>query len=183
MSENSKPDRRVARTQNALWVALRALLQERRWDDINIKLICDRADVARSSFYVHFGTKSELLDFGFVDILKTLLPIVIEHPAERNGFATTNWLVDHITQNPGFFMKVAQLGTDKFLFARFTIAIEDVLSKEIQAMGRPVDTDTIVFAVNGSFAVIRRWMENGCAENAADLKQRLSLYLGQIFKK
>ena len=58
-------DRRALRSRRMLWDALFALLQDHDWADINIQMICQKAVVARSTFYVHFPTKQDLLDSGF----------------------------------------------------------------------------------------------------------------------
>lgn len=174
MSDFNLHDRRVMRTHNALWGALRMLLQEKSWDDINIKCICDRADVARSSFYAHFHSKSDLLDFGFADVLQDLIAQVRSPNLNRKGFETINWLVDHVTENPGFFMKIARLGSDAFLFSRFTLALENVLKEELMALGKTVPSDDIVFAMSGVFALLRRGMDNASID-AEHLKNVLNL--------
>ena len=173
MSEKRKPDRRIARTQNALWSALQELLQDHSWNNINIKMICDTADVARSSFYGHFGTKSDLLDFGFVGVVRDLTQLISKNTSKHEGSLTLSWLVDHISANTSFFTRVSQSESDQIIFARFRSACEGVLSEELRAMDRPADATSIAFAVGGSFAVIRQWVEAGCIENTSDLKQRL----------
>lgn len=54
-------DRRVRRTRNALAQALLALMQERDFESITIQDITDRADLNRATFYLHYGSKEELL--------------------------------------------------------------------------------------------------------------------------
>lgn len=56
-----KTDRRVRKTQQALSDALVALILEKGYDDITIKEITDRADVAHATFYRHYRDKDELL--------------------------------------------------------------------------------------------------------------------------
>ncbi|MFK7804055.1 MAG: TetR/AcrR family transcriptional regulator [Anaerolineae bacterium] len=56
-----KVDRRVVRTRTQLAASLLALMQEKNFDDITIKDITDRADMNRATFYLHYGTKEELL--------------------------------------------------------------------------------------------------------------------------
>lgn len=63
-----QPDRRVQRTRHALRDALISMLAERAWDDINIRDLCARADIGRSTFYLHFQNKEELLVSGFDDL-------------------------------------------------------------------------------------------------------------------
>jgi len=62
--EHEKKDRRVRRTRQLLQSALLALLKEKRYEDISVQDIIERADVARSTFYVHYVDKDDLLVGG-----------------------------------------------------------------------------------------------------------------------
>ncbi len=56
----TKPDRRAQRTRELLQRALIELIGERRYDAITIQDIVDRANVGRTTFYLHYGTKDDL---------------------------------------------------------------------------------------------------------------------------
>lgn len=56
-----KPDRRTRKTRGQLRSALLALLKEKRYEDISVQDIIERADVARSTFYGHYMDKDDLL--------------------------------------------------------------------------------------------------------------------------
>lgn len=58
-------DRRVQRTRRLLHKALMSLILEKKYEDITVQEILDRADVGRSTFYLHFQDKDELLFSGF----------------------------------------------------------------------------------------------------------------------
>ena len=62
-------DRRIQKTQKALRDALASLIGEKPYDEIVVKEILDRADVGRSTFYMHFRDKDELLLSGIHDII------------------------------------------------------------------------------------------------------------------
>ena len=62
MTDSIATDRRSLRSRRLLWEALLALLQKDDWAEISVQMICDRADVARSTFYAHFQTKQDLLE-------------------------------------------------------------------------------------------------------------------------
>ncbi len=173
MSEKS-PDRRIARTQTALWTALQGLLQSHSWDDITIKMICQSGDVARSSFYAHFDTKLDLLDFGFSTVLADLLPLAETNTTASSTFVTTEWMVEHILENPGFFMRVSRSQSDVVLFSRFTKALEDLLAHELAAMGIVAPAPTVTFCIGGAFAVVRDHIETRAATPPAALKTRLA---------
>lgn len=54
-------DRRVRRTRQALQDALISLILEKGYDTVTIEEITDRADLGRTTFYLHFRDKEELL--------------------------------------------------------------------------------------------------------------------------
>lgn len=60
MSEK-KYDRRVRRTRRALQDALIKLILEEGYDSVTIEEITERADLGRTTFYLHFRDKEELL--------------------------------------------------------------------------------------------------------------------------
>ena len=61
-------DRRVRRTRKLLHAAFLELVVEKGYDKTTIQDILDRADVGRSTFYVHFRDKEALLTASFDDM-------------------------------------------------------------------------------------------------------------------
>jgi AcrR family transcriptional regulator len=53
-------DLRVRRTRSRLGSALIALMQEKPIDEITVQQVLDRADVGRSTFYVHYSGTNDL---------------------------------------------------------------------------------------------------------------------------
>jgi AcrR family transcriptional regulator len=68
-ANGGKPDRRIQRTQKLLHQALVSLLAERPYETITVKDILERAEVGRSTFYMHFHDKDELLVSGIRQVL------------------------------------------------------------------------------------------------------------------
>ncbi len=67
-----KPDRRVQRTRQLLQDALISLTVARGYERVTVQDILDRAGVGRSTFYVHFRSKEDLLRSG-MEQLRALL--------------------------------------------------------------------------------------------------------------
>ncbi|HAH61136.1 MAG TPA: TetR/AcrR family transcriptional regulator [Treponema sp.] len=58
-----RTDLRVQRTYKLLTDSLIGLLSEKRFEDVAVGEICERAMVRRATFYKHFGDKYELFTF------------------------------------------------------------------------------------------------------------------------
>ena len=56
----SKTDKRVERTRESLQKALMELIAERGYDSITIQDLVDRANLGRTTFYLHYNSKDEL---------------------------------------------------------------------------------------------------------------------------
>lgn len=69
----AKPaDRRIEKTRKALKEALVYLIQEKSFESVSIQEILDKADVGRSTFYIHYESKYELLHDCFHDFSRLL---------------------------------------------------------------------------------------------------------------
>jgi AcrR family transcriptional regulator len=60
-SPNGRQDRRVIRTRRNLRAALIDLILEKGYDAVTIEDITDHADLGRTTFYLHYKDKEELL--------------------------------------------------------------------------------------------------------------------------
>ena len=69
----TRQDRRSQRTQQALMDALIALLAVKRYDEISVNDIIERANGGRSTFYAHYQAKDDLLKRGFERALGMLI--------------------------------------------------------------------------------------------------------------
>lgn len=70
--QRRKPDERVRRTCERLGSALLALIQEKPIDDVTLQEVLDRASVGRSTFYLHYRDKDDLLLSQLEKFLETM---------------------------------------------------------------------------------------------------------------
>lgn len=78
---NTKHDRRSQRTRQLASRALVELMLEKRYDDITVQDIIDRANIGRSTFYAHFLDKEDLLVSDF----SRVLDMFSQHGGEGQG--------------------------------------------------------------------------------------------------
>ena len=99
MAENDAPkdrkDRRVVRNNGAILAAMVELIGEKRWVEITVSDIVDRADVARSTFYKHFSSKEDVL----LASMQPMLRILAQREGDLSWRADLDRLLDHYWAN------------------------------------------------------------------------------------
>ncbi len=165
-----RTDRRAERSKRALWQALMALLQDHDWGEINVQMICDRADVARSTFYAHFPTKQDVLDMGFA----VGLAEVERHAAAAPGpLPTLHWLVGHLASVAGFQRRLQGTAAGSLIMTRFRAMTSGLMRRDLEARGQTVTNADLIFVMGGIFAATDLWLANACEEPQATLIRRL----------
>lgn len=66
-------DRRQRKTREAVFSAFSELIRARRYENITVQDIIDKADIGRSTFYSHFETKDHLLKAICGDIFEHII--------------------------------------------------------------------------------------------------------------
>lgn len=92
---NERRDRRAMRTRTALQRALMSLIREQDYDAITVDDLCRKADVGRSTFYLHFSSKDDLKRSGLAD-LKAQLVEATSPSADRFSFVLP--LLEHASE-------------------------------------------------------------------------------------
>lgn len=80
-----KMDLRVQKTYRALHIAFDEILAEKRFEELTVNELCDRAMIRRTTFYKHFTDKYEYFSFYIREVMDTfrdrLAPDVEENAA------------------------------------------------------------------------------------------------------
>lgn len=118
--EFPRADRRVLRTREALRGALLGLMVERGWDAIDIQSLCERANIGRSTFYLHYPNKEELLKRSFGD-LRTALRSQEKHRAPHlpDQMAFVGSLIEHVHQQQLVFRAMLGRRSGHYVQDRF----------------------------------------------------------------
>jgi AcrR family transcriptional regulator len=182
----TKTDRRVQRTRELLQKALIELINEQGYDAITIQEIVDRANVGRTTFYLHFNSKDELfmtcheamvseLHFG------PLYPLSREELLSPEATPGMKSAYRHLEEMRALLYRVLQ-GKDSLLILR---RIRDWSAQEIEASLRAAFAEagsTIPYDVLASYlagaqiALLQWWLEKRqpySPENLAQTFHRL----------
>src|SRR6267378_4922049 len=103
MRTRKKPDQRTQRTRHHLSGALVELIQEKRFDDITVQNVIDRADVGRSTFYSHFRDKEDLFQKNWERFLDMLAQQIDWEKAGQASFVPVVFLFRHLQEAQTFY--------------------------------------------------------------------------------
>ena len=97
MPKETKIDRRVQRTRQALRNALLELIKEKGYDSISVEEITQRANLGRATFYLHYKDKEDLLVDEFNEIVNERARTISDIPFSAWLPALEN--PDHASEN------------------------------------------------------------------------------------
>ncbi len=174
MSE-PKLDRRVQRTRALLNQALIALVFEKGYDAVTIEDITERANVGRSTFYLHYQGKDDLLLDHHDDFVQRM-QLGILSPEELLGDQPQAAMVEFLTQvvdaKPVFEAFTQARDADIIMRNVHQRAMEN-LSTSIQqafpAVEPKMPLDVLVrYIVNAQFAMLDWWILSRTAYSAQE---------------
>ncbi|HKJ39597.1 MAG TPA: TetR/AcrR family transcriptional regulator [Anaerolineales bacterium] len=154
MQPTSKPkmDRRVQRTLQSLRTALLDLIKEKDYDEISIEEITERANVGRTTFYLHYKDKEDLLMEEFSTIMYeraqalSEIPFSVWVPASeedlKKNIALQPLLLvfDHIHNNSELYNLLLKSTNSSKIIERIRKISTDAIVKFVEAK---METDPI----------------------------------------
>ena len=172
-----KPDARIRRTHERLGSAMVALMQEKPIEQVTVQDVLERAQVGRSTFYLHFRDKDDLLMSQlemFCQVMSTSLSLRKE---KSMRVVPVEEMFSHIGEQKRMYRALGDSGhlTDFFELAQgyFARGIEHRL-KELGRVGRvpPRELRARCSALAGSLlSLFRWWMERGAKEPAKEMDE------------
>ena len=173
--QRRKPDKRVRRTHERLGSALIELIQEKPIDDVTVQEVLDRASVGRSTFYLHFRDKNDLILSElekFLEMMSTALSIRKE---ESRRVVPVEELFAHIGKQKKIYRALADSGrlNDFFDLAQgyFSRGIEQRLreSKGLAKLPQRELAARAVALAGSLLSLLRWWLDRGAKEPPGDM--------------
>lgn len=188
MPQKRKVDRRIQRTRALLRGALMQLIvdDEKAYDAITIQDITDTANVARTTFYLHFTDKDDLLFSTMRDIYEELFQGELTSYTEISDLGAitpdncdaTDF--EHVEQYADFYrIMLSERGSAAFLArVRDYLAqgILDLSLKQLLPEGKEprVPLEVIAYAIAGAhIGVIKWWLDNEMPMTAQHISYQL----------
>ena len=172
-------DRRVRRTRRQLREALVSLILARGWDRVTVQDVCEAADVGRSTFYVHFADKEELLLSGFDDLHAALGTMEHQH-AEPFGFAAS--LLVHAKENQRLFRAVVGRRSGAAVQRRFRAVVTELVEAGLARAGVPQMRRPVVarFVSGGFVEMLLGWLDRPAGTDARAVAESFQLFAAGV---
>ncbi len=171
---NVKGNQRTVQTENKIkWVFLN-LLGEKDISRISVSEICSRANIHRTTFYVHYKDVADLMDHLVAEMYQQMIDIFVEEGKgmRAHGFRR---LFELVGKHRSFFnMYLEAMGGMALTYDRLPAELRDNINKIMPAMGFVSKEELLyhqTFFCEGLSAVIRRWVRGGCKESPAEMER------------
>jgi AcrR family transcriptional regulator len=164
---NSKSDRRANRTRRSLSGALVELIKEKRFAEITIQNVLDRADVGRSTFYSHFRDKDDLLQRDWEGFLAALARHIDWDKATKGRFFPVVLLFSHLQEFQPFYKGLVRSRKADELFksgvAYLSKEIEGALALRLRGKAAPQIPVGILanYLASELFNLLQWWLDHG----------------------
>jgi AcrR family transcriptional regulator len=151
-------DRRVRKTRAQLRDALVSLVLARGWEAVSVKDVCERADLGRSTFYVHFVDKEDLLFSGFDDLHRSLLE-PLDGSSQPFHFAEA--LIAHAHDNVRLYRALLGKKSGQVMQRRFRETVGSVVEAELAELGVANDQRAHLrqFIAGGFIEMLLAWID------------------------
>jgi AcrR family transcriptional regulator len=176
--QRRRPDERIRRTHQRLGSALVQLIAEKPIDGITVQEVLDRASVGRSTFYLHFRDKNDLLLSQLEMFLETMSTFLIKRKEKSLRIVPVTEMLEHIGgPNNKMYRALADAGRlhDFFDLAQgyFARGIEQRLAESKPPLKlRQRELAVRSFAFAGSLlALLRWWLDRGAKESPREMDE------------
>src|SRR5438874_13165148 len=110
MKRKKSTDRRTQRTRHRLGGAMVELIKEKRFDDITVQNVIERADVGRATFYSHFRDKEDLFEQQWEGFNHLLASRIAWDKAGAESFFPVTFFFQHLQEAQPFYRGLVRSG-------------------------------------------------------------------------
>jgi AcrR family transcriptional regulator len=170
-----KTDQRIRRTHERLGSALVELIQEKPVEDVTVQQVLDRANVGRSTFYLHYRDKDDLLLTQLEGFLQMMSTVLIVRKEDSHRVLPVAEMFEHIGSEQRMYRALAESGHLAAFFdlaqGYFARGIEQRLreSKRVPNLRKSELAIRSVGFAGSLLSLLRWWMDRGAKEPASEI--------------
>ena len=175
--QRRKPDERARRTRDRLGSAFVALIHEKPIESVTVQNVLDRASVGRSTFYLHFRDKNDLLLCQLEKFLETMSTALSVRKEVSHRVAPVAEMFAHIENQRQLYRILADAGrlNDFFDLAQgyFARGIERRLreSKPLSKIPQGELAARACALAGSLLSLLRWWLDRGAKEPPGEMDE------------
>lgn len=180
-----KEDRRIRITKQAIRESLVELMQQYPLTKISVKMICETADINRSTFYAHYTDQYDLLKKMQQDVMSGFADQIFSQKFIEGSEQTVSVLaqiLEYAKANAPLFQVLLSEDGD-LTFQNYLVQL--VQQKTLEEIREDKRLDPSIskyletFAISGYVSLIRKWLEEGCVDEPGPLAELMTKLLFQ----
>jgi len=183
--DQKREDRRIRITKMAIRESLIELMQELPISKISVKMLCETADINRSTFYAHYRDQYTLLKAVQQDTIADLTKKIFSEQffdASSNAVSVLVQILTYSKNNaPLFKVLLSEHGDSSFQDELMQLAQEKIILEFRDKKTLPSHTMQYLkrFILSGLLSITRHWLDENCKdepEMLAELMISLVVY-------
>ena len=142
------------------------LIKEKRFDDITVQNLIDRAGVGRSTFYTHFRDKEDAFDHQWEDVNRYLAEQINWDKAGKDSFFPVIMFFAHLRESQSFYRGLVRSGKADAIFksgvAYLSQNIELALSQRLKSKQLAIPVPVLAhYLATEFFGLLKWWLDAG----------------------
>jgi Transcriptional regulator len=178
-----KEDRRVRVTKQIIRDSLIELMQEYPISKISVKMICEAADINRSTFYSHYKDQYILLNTIQQDVVNDVKKQIFStqfFEASDSAISILVQLLDYVKKNTALMKILLSENGDAFFQNELMQLAQEKIIEELDG-DKAISSHTMEylkrFALGGLICIVRYWLENDCTDSPEMLAKLMILLI------
>jgi len=178
--KTEKIDRRVKYTKILLKNSLIELMREKPISKISVKMLCEAADINRSTFYAHYADQYDLLKQLEQEVVAELKKYITKDVFSKQTAQTVQsmgQILDYIAKNADLFkILLSENGDSSFHREIMFLAQQKIISDIINDPGidQRISEYLQYFAVSGALSIVQKWLQDGIVESTEKMSELTS---------
>ncbi len=170
----TKENRRTQMTKLLLRTALIELMQEKAIGQITIRELCEKADLNRTTFYLHYTDQQALLKDIERDVLEKTAEYMKNIHTDRRTVRLVTSFLEYVRKNDLTFRTLLCRDDSEHFRLAFVKELRGIMGGDLPEYGDEQKTRYVLsFLMFGSLYVVIEWMQNGYPETPQQIAEML----------
>ncbi len=185
-------DLRIIKTHKALRDALVELMNTQGFDKITVQSLTKKAMVSRTTFYLHYLDKYDLLDKIEYEVLEDIETIVTPYIEQVKSIEQLELVFEnvaisiytYIKENESFFKLILSEKGDPSFISKFHDTVQKIILRKFDRKHFKVPPHyAISIMVSIQTSLIKEWLNSGMKDSPEELAKLILLVISDMPKK